>query len=119
MAINPNDLTILKINLQEQNNDTFTDEDLSELLMAHNDVWLASYFGCNIKATANADIELPGGLKLKGSSDYWLKLADVYYSKYEENKANSNSNDIDPRLNKAGYKNSMARIDEFPPRRLW
>lgn len=117
MAISESDINILKINLQEKDNGTFTLEDLNALLTAHQDVWLASYFGCCIKATANADIELPGGLKVKGNSDYWMKLADAYYSKYEYNLYQANSEK--QQLNTAGYKNSMGRADELPPRRGW
>lgn len=117
MAISESDIDILKLNLQEKDNATFTVEDLDALLVTHQDVWLASYFGCCIKATANADIELPGGLKVKGNSDYWMKLADVYYKKYEYNlyQANAEQN----KLNGAGYKNSMTRADELPPIRGW
>ena len=119
--MNQGDLTLLKLNLQEQPNDVFTDQDLQTLLSTHNNVWLASYHGCCIKATANADLELPGGLKLAGNSEYWMKLAEVYYAHYEEDKLNGDTGDSErpPGINSAGYKNSMQRIDEFPPKRFW
>lgn len=106
-----NDLSLLKLNLQEKSGDVFTDEDLTMLLEIHKNVWLASYHGCNIKATVNANIELPGGMKIAGNSEYWVKLAEHYYSIYVK------ENTQEVQLSE--YKTSMARSDEFPIRRRW
>lgn len=72
------DLEKLAFNLQERISPYFTVEEISNLLLVHKEVWTASYYGCLMKAQANDEITLPGGLQMPSNSKYWTDLADRY-----------------------------------------
>lgn len=112
MAFTQEDLNLLKLNLQEKDSEVFSEEDLLELLERHQNVWLASFYGCMIKSAMKADITLPGGLSISGNSEYWSKLADTYKERYQKSLAEEDPSMNGVKLNAAGYKNSMQRADE-------
>lgn len=112
MAFTQDDLNLLKLNLQEKDAEVFSEDDLLELLERHQNVWLASFYGCMVKSAMKADITLPGGLSISGNSEYWMKLADVYKDKYQRELAEEDEGTGGSKLNAAGYKNSMQRADE-------
>lgn len=72
------DLEKLSFNLQERTVPYFSSGELQNLLDVHEDVWSASYFGCLMKAQANDQITLPGGLQMPSNSTYWWDLAEKY-----------------------------------------
>lgn len=112
MAYTQEDLDLLKLNLQEKDAEVFSEEDLLQLLDRHQNVWLASYYGCMIKSAMKADITLPGGLSISGNSEYWSELANTYKERYQQSKAEEDPTLEGTQLNAAGYKNSMRRADE-------
>lgn len=103
------DLEKLAFNLQERIAPYFDQNELANLLTVHVDVWTASYYGCLMKAQANDEITLPGGLKMPSNSKYWTDLADKYkllmpIEDYD-NGSNGSGN-----LG-GGYKTFMTRVD--------
>ena len=94
----------LFFNLQERISPYFTEGEIQNLLDVHKEVWTASYYGCLMKAQANDQITLPGGLVMPSNSNYWLILAEKYKvlmpSDYELNGELQ-----------SGYKTFMSRVD--------
>lgn len=97
-------LEILKINIQEINNDTFTDEELNNLLeVCENNVNKASWRACLLKANTDKKIVI-GPIEIQSfDPDYWNNLANIYYQDYISEKSSSSSR----------YINNMTRCDEI------
>ncbi len=105
MSLTP--LQQLKLNLNESEYPYFTDDQMSSYLeMYNNNVLLASWRLCLIKASTDDEITV-GSIKANSSNaDYWNKLAVMYKADYEAEQAALSNNT-------SGYKTSMRRVDEI------
>lgn len=97
-------LEILKINIQETNNETFTDDELLKLLeVCDGNVLKASWRACLNKANTEKKIQVGPILIENYVADYWFNLADMFKAEYEASQQNA----------KGGrYINHMNRLDE-------
>ena len=94
----------LKINLNEIQDSTMTDEQLNNLLvMSNNNLSLASYKGCLLKAAPEKKIKV-GGIEVTNfDTDYWMQLAAMYKEEYDRSLENSSG----------GYITHLTREDEY------
>ena len=97
-------LEILKVNIQETNNETFTDDELLKLLeICDGNVLKASWRACLNKANTEKKIQVGPILIENYVADYWFNLADMFKAEYEASQQNA----------KGGrYINHMNRLDE-------
>ena len=97
-------LEILKINIQETNNETFTDDELLKLLeVCDGNVLKASWRACLNKANTEKKIQV-GPITLENyDSTFWLTLANKFLDEYEASQQSSNG---------GRYINHMNRLDE-------
>ena len=97
-------LEILKINIQETNNETFTDDELLKLLeVCDGNVLKASWRACLNKANTEKKIQVGPILIENYDADYWFNLADMFKAEYEASQQSA----------KGGrYINHMNRLDE-------
>lgn len=105
MSLTP--LQQLKLNLNESEYPYFTDDQLlSYLEMYNNNVLLASWRLCLIKASTDDEITV-GSIEVNSSNaDYWNRLATIYKADYEKQQEMSGDST-------GGYKTSMRRADEI------
>ena len=97
------DLEILKINIQETNNETFTDDELLKLLeVCDGNVLKASWRACLNKANTEKKIQVGPILIENYVADYWFNLADMFKAEYEASQQSANGR----------YINHMNRLDE-------
>ena len=97
-------LEILKINIQETNNETFTDDELLKLLeVCDGNVLKASWRACLNKANTEKKIQVGPILIENYDADYWFNLADMFKAEYEASQQNANG---------GRYINHMDRLDE-------
>ena len=96
-------LEILKINIQETNNETFTDDELLKLLeICDGNVLKASWRGCLNKANTEKKIQVGPILIENYVADYWFNLADMFKAEYEASQQSASGR----------YINHMNRLDE-------
>ena len=96
-------LEILKINIQETNNETFTDDELLKLLeICDGNVLKASWRACLNKANTEKKIQVGPILIENYVADYWFNLADMFKAEYEASQQSANGR----------YINHMNRLDE-------
>ena len=96
-------LEILKINIQETNNETFTDDELLKLLeVCDGNVLKASWRACLNKANTEKKIQVGPILIENYVADYWFNLADMFKAEYEASQQSANGR----------YINHMNRLDE-------
>ena len=97
------DLEILKINIQETNNETFTDDELLKLLeVCDGNVLKASWRACLNKANTEKKIQVGPILIENYVADYWFNLADMFKAEYEASQQSASGR----------YINHMDRLDE-------
>ena len=94
----------LKINLNEIQDPTMSDEQLNNILaMSENNLSLASYKGCLLKAAPEKKIKV-GGIEVTNfDTEYWMQLAAMYKDEYERSIENSSQ----------GYITHLVREDEY------
>ncbi len=104
MALTP--LEELKLNINEAEYPYFEDEQLTSYLdMFGNNVLLASWRLCLIKANTDDKIKV-GSIEVSSSNaDYWNNLAAIYKADYDKEQATLNPTSA------SGYKTSMRRAD--------
>ena len=96
-------LEILKINIQETNNETFTDDELLKLLeVCDGNVLKASWRACLNKANTEKKIQVGPILIENYDADYWFNLADMFKAEYEASLQSASGR----------YINHMNRLDE-------
>ena len=95
----------LQLNLNESEYPYFTDDQLNSYLeMYGNNVLLASWRLCLIKASTDDEIKV-GSIEVSSSnSDYWNALALIYKEDYEAQQTIATGG-------LSGYKKSMRRAD--------
>ncbi|MZK53672.1 hypothetical protein [Clostridium beijerinckii] len=95
----------LQLNLNEAEYPYFTDEQLNSYLeMYGNNVLLASWRLCLVKASTDDEIKV-GSIEVSSSnSDYWNNLAAMYKTDYEAQQAIVTGGT-------SGYRTSMRRSD--------
>ena len=94
----------LKFNLLESKYPYFDDLELQTLLKNNNNnILLASYKGCLMKAQADDSIKI-GSLQTSSNREFWLGLADEYQNAYEKTL-------VDTGESTGYYKTRMNRLD--------
>lgn len=103
MIITP--LKSLKIKVQETDNDTYTDEELQNILEDNdNNVLKAAWIICLMKANTEKKIKV-GPIEIENfDPDYWNNMAALYKEEYLAEQAKLNPTET-------GYKNHMRRAD--------
>lgn len=99
------DLTLLKLLIQEKKYPYFTDEELTGFLLVNeNNVKLTASKLCLMKADAEKSIKV-GPITIENPEpSYWINLSNQYLNEYnKENTSNSTT---------GYYKTSMRRVDE-------
>ena len=94
----------LKFNLLESKYPYFNDLELQTLLKNNsNNILLASYKGCLMKAQADDGVKI-GSLQTSSNREFWLSLAEEYLSDYQKTI-------IDTGESSGYYKNRLNRVD--------
>lgn len=74
------DINLISTLLGEDESPTLSAEQLNALATLYDNINLACYMGCKMKAKVNK-LKI-GSIEIESNSSYWLDLADTFYAQY-------------------------------------